>query len=68
MKIMGFFGPFVYENKKKKKYYLHEYTGTGEKRIFYFSKDSKDAIDLPPGYEIIENLKTGLPTLKKRGK
>jgi len=68
MKIMGFFGQFVYENKKKKKYYLHEYTGTGEKRIFYFSKDSKDAIDLPPGYEIIENLKTGLPTLKKRGK
>jgi len=65
---MGFFGPFVYESKKKKKYYLHQYTGTGKKSMYYFSKDDKDAIDLPPGWEIVENPKTGLPTLKKREK
>jgi len=63
---MGFFGPFVFENKKKKKYYLHEYTGIGQKHMYYFSKDEKDAIELPPGWEIIENTKTGLPTLKKK--
>ena len=65
---MGFFEPYVYENKKKKKYYLHEYTGTGKKRMYYFSKDPKDAIDLPPGREVVESTKTGLPMLKKREK
>jgi hypothetical protein len=34
-------------------------------RIFFFSKDSSNSIDMPEGYEVIESKKTGLPLLKK---
>jgi len=39
----------------------------GNARIFYFSKDPTNAIfDLPLGYEVVENPKTGLPFLRKK--
>ncbi|MEM5766173.1 MAG: hypothetical protein QW423_00850 [Candidatus Aenigmatarchaeota archaeon] len=39
----------------------------GNARIYYFSKDPADAIfDLPPGYEVMENPKTGMPFLRKK--
>jgi hypothetical protein len=54
----------VYEhtNSKGKKYFLH-----GKGRLFYFSGTQKDnAIDLPEGYDVVENQRTGLPMLKKK--
>ncbi len=54
----------VYEhtNSKGKKYYLH-----GKGRLFYFSSTQKEnAIDLPEGFNVVENQTTGLPMLKKK--
>ncbi|MDD3083883.1 MAG: hypothetical protein PHP82_02565 [Candidatus ainarchaeum sp.] len=54
----------VYEhiNSKGKKYFLH-----GKGKLFYFSGTQKEnAIDLPEGYNVVENSKTGLPMLKKK--
>jgi hypothetical protein len=54
----------VYEhtNSKGKKYYLH-----GKGRLFYFAGTQRDnAIDLPEGYDVVENQTTGLPMLKKK--
>jgi hypothetical protein len=64
--VMGLFGPYVYTNKKGKKFYLHEWKSKGGKRLLHFSKDRKDAIDLPPGFKVVENPRTGLPILKKK--
>jgi hypothetical protein len=53
----------VYSHINKKNgqtYYLHK-----RGQLFFFSKDEKDGIDLPIGYKVIENPKTGLPMLKK---
>jgi len=63
---LGFFGPYVYKNKKGEKFYLHEWTSESGKKLLHFSKDPIGAIDLPAGFEVIENRKTGLPTLKKK--
>ncbi|MEM7821821.1 MAG: hypothetical protein QXX38_03370 [Candidatus Aenigmatarchaeota archaeon] len=39
----------------------------GKSRIYYFSKDPTEAIfNLPPGYEVVENPKTGMPFLRKK--
>jgi len=63
---MGLFGPYTYKAKNGKKYYLHMKT-RGRAVIYYFSTDPTDALwDLPPGYEVVENPKTGLPFLKKK--
>jgi hypothetical protein len=52
----------VYEhtNSKGKKYYLH-----ARGKLFYFSKDPKDGIEMPQGYIVVENSTTGLPMIKK---
>ncbi len=63
---MGLFTPYIYKNKKGKKYWLHvkEYRG---KKLYYFSQEPVGAIkSLPPGFEVIENPKTGLPFLKRK--
>ena len=59
-------------NSKGQTYYLHskEVTlrGGRKQRIFYFAKkvDQPNALDeIPAGYEMIENKRTGLPMLKK---
>jgi ribosomal protein L24E len=53
---------FEYKNSKGKMYYLHQ-----NGKLFYFSGEKKsNAIDLPTGYKIIENNKTGLPMLRKK--
>ena len=64
--MLGFFGPYVYKNKKGENYYLHEWSGKGGKKLLHFSKDPIGAIDLPSEFEVVENVKTGLPTLKKK--
>lgn len=62
---------FTHVNSKGQTYYLHsrEVTlkGGRQQRIFFFAREVKDgAIDeLPEGYTIVENTRTGLPILKK---
>ncbi|NMA44353.1 MAG: hypothetical protein GX950_00880 [Candidatus Diapherotrites archaeon] len=48
-------------NSKGTKYYLHS-----RGRLFFFSKNPEDSIDLPSGYIVVENQKTGLPMIKKQ--
>ncbi|MCX8178850.1 MAG: hypothetical protein N3D75_03405 [Candidatus Aenigmarchaeota archaeon] len=62
---------YEHKNKKGQKYYLHmknvKLKSTGRMQtIYYFSKDAKGSIDLPQGYKVVENPKTGLPFLKKK--
>lgn len=65
----------VVSKKSNKDYFLHskEVTLRGDRKqkIFYFSgKVDKDhaLTDLPEGYMVIENARTGLPMLKKEKK
>lgn len=51
-------------------YYLHskEVTLRGGRKqvIYYFGREAKEnACDLPEGYEVMENSRTGLPMLRK---
>ncbi|MEM5836530.1 MAG: hypothetical protein QW451_01170 [Candidatus Aenigmatarchaeota archaeon] len=64
---MGIFGPFVYKSKKNgQKFWLHMKV-KGNAKIYYFSKDPTGALfDLPRGYEVVENPKTGMPFLRKK--
>ncbi len=52
---------YSHENSKGIIYYLHQ-KGT----LFFFSKKEEEGIDLPEGYEVVENERTGLPMLKKK--
>jgi len=56
----------VYEhvNSKDIKYFLHKKRGKGT--LYYFSKDPKMGVNLPDGYDIVENPLTKLPLLKKK--
>ena len=64
----------AYTHKSKgKTYTLYtrqvELKGGREQRIYFFSSGtpkSGKAIDLPPGYKVVENPRTGLPFLKKK--
>ena len=62
---------YTHVNSKGQTYYLHsrEVTLQGGRlqRIYFFAKEVKpDAIDeLPEGYIVVENTRTGLPILKK---
>ncbi|MCL5784095.1 MAG: hypothetical protein M1142_01930 [Patescibacteria group bacterium] len=59
-------------NSKGTKYYLHKkevkLRSGRMQTIYYFAKQAgPDSIDeLPQGYTIVENERTGLPTLKKK--
>lgn len=52
---------FSQKNSKGVTYYLHQ-----KGRLFFFSKEPKGGIDLPVGYKVVENKRTGLPMLKKK--
>jgi hypothetical protein len=64
----------IKSKKSGKMYYLHskEVTlfGGRKQRIYYFAGTvGENALDqLPAGYEVIENSRTGLPMLKKKKK
>jgi hypothetical protein len=67
--------PFSVVSKKSgKTYFLHErkqaLKGGQQVTLYYFGAEPKEgAIDaLPAGYEVSENMKTGLPLLKKTSK
>jgi hypothetical protein len=52
---------YSYKNSKGLTYYLHQ-----KGRLFFFSKEAKGGIELPSGYKVVENKRTGLPMLKKK--
>ena len=60
--------PMAYEhtNSKGNKYYLHGRQAKNGQNLFFFSKDSAGGIDMPQGFKVIENGKTGLPMLKRK--
>ncbi len=63
---MGLFGPYIYTNKKGKKFWLHM-RKRGKSTIYFFSKDPRGAINsLPRGFTVIENPTTGLPFVKRK--
>ena len=49
-----------YTNSRGKTYYLHK-----KGFLYFFSQKPEDAVEMPQGYKIVENKKTGLPLLKK---
>ncbi len=64
---------FSVESKKSgKTYHLHskEVTlrGGRKQNIFFFATDVRDGSldELPAGYEVMENARTGLPMLRKQ--
>lgn len=68
---MGFFGPYCFKTKnpetgKKEKWYVHRHEGKGRRLIYHLSKDSRNAIDLPPGFEVVVSPKSGIPILRKK--
>ena len=52
---------YEHSNSRGIKYYLH-----CRGKLFYFSKDSNEGIDLPEGFAVVENQRTGLPMLKRK--
>jgi hypothetical protein len=63
---------YSHTNSKGQTYYLHtkEVTLRGGRlqRIYYFAREVKgnDSLDeMPAGYLVVENKRTGLPMLKK---
>jgi YHS domain-containing protein len=64
----------VKSKKSGKTYYLHTkevmLAGKRKQRIYYFAGEKgKGSLDeLPKGYEVMENKRTGLPMLRKKKK
>lgn len=64
----------VVSKKSGKTYFLHsrlqKLRGGQEVTLYYFAGEpGAGAMDaLPPGYQVSENARTGLPLLKKTGK
>jgi hypothetical protein len=62
----------VKSQKSGKMYYLHtkevNLAGGRKQRIYYFAgtQGSNVVADLPAGYEVMENARTGLPMLRKK--
>ncbi len=52
---------YEHENSRGQKYYLHN-----RGKLFFFSKKNEDSIELPEGFNVIENQRTGLPMLKRK--
>lgn len=53
---------YSHTNSKGVTYYLHTRGG----KLFFFSKDPKDSVDLPERLTVMENSRTGLPLVKKK--
>lgn len=62
---------YQHTNSRGQNYYLHtknvRLRSGKQQQIYYFAKDVRpEAIDeVPAGFKVVENKKTGLPTLKK---
>lgn len=57
---------YSHKNSRGQTYWLHTREGRGGARLFFFSKDPTESTDMPAGFTVIENLKTGLPLIKKQ--
>jgi hypothetical protein len=63
---------YQHTNSKGKTYHLHARTnlvGAAKKPVtlHYFGGQPKEGVcDLPPGHEVVESPRTGLPMLKKK--
>lgn len=57
-------------NSKGNDYYLHSRkVGKGDAKLYFFAKEVKPEgaeEAMPEGYDIVENQRTGLPTLKRK--
>ena len=63
---MGLLSPYIYVNKKGKKFWLHA-RQKGKVTLYFFSRDPRDALlNIPKGFEAFENPKTGMPMLRKK--
>jgi hypothetical protein len=62
---------YSYKNSKGVTYYLHYkdvvLRGGRKQRIYFFAREERDgSLDkVPPGYEVMETKRTGMPVLKK---
>ena len=62
---------YSYRNSKGQTYYLHmrdvTLKGGRVQRIYFFARTEREGSvnELPAGYQVIENARTGLPILKK---
>ncbi len=54
------------QNSKGTTYYLHGREGRGGAKLYFFSKDSNDSIDLPETMTVIEGPTTMLMVKKKQ--
>ena len=65
---------YTYKNKRGVTYFLHQKQGTGTSgkgKLFFFAKEARDndgLDEIPDGYKIEENKRTGLPILKRSDK
>ena len=64
---------YSYKNSKGQTYYLHSrkvtLRGSGkEQTIYFFAREEKDGVmdDIPSGYSVKENTRTGLPVLTRK--
>lgn len=64
---------YKHTNQKGTDYYLHkrevQLRGSGKKQtIYFFARDVRDGAldDIPAGYTVVENPRTGLPILKRK--
>jgi hypothetical protein len=62
---------YTVQNSKGQTYYLHgkivTLRGGRQQQIYYFAREEKEDVmeELPEGYEVRENKRTGLPLLGK---
>lgn len=57
---------FSQTNSRGQTYWLHSREGRGGAKLFFFSKNQEDSVDLPEKYEVFENERTGLPMVRKK--
>ena len=58
---------YEHTNSKGTRYYLNSTLGGKNGRtLYFFSKEKKSPIDLPPGFIVVESPLTKLPILKKK--
>lgn len=65
---------YAHKNSRGQTYFLHsrhvKLRGGRDQVIFFFAREEKQGVldEVPAGYMVIENKKTGLPMLKKEDK
>lgn len=60
---------YSHKNSKGVTYFLNAREGKNGAKLYYFSREAgENSLEtLPAGYEVMENGRTGLPMLKKKG-